>query len=98
MITEQNMNHLDSARLTVLHLARGASAHRMPRFFVILGSTQIVLSTIAGTGKMARVVGKRVHTVLIDEAGCVEEIAMSPILKLQPKNIVLIGEHLYKIL
>ena len=40
---------------------------------------------------MKAAVGERVHTALIDEAGCMEEIAMSVILKLQPQNIVLIG-------
>ena len=40
---------------------------------------------------MARVVGSRVHTAIIDEAGCVEEIAVASIVKLQPKNVVLIG-------
>ena len=56
-----------------------------------LDSTQVVLSTISATGKMARVVGNRVHTILVDEAGCVEEIAMTSLLKLHPKNVVLIG-------
>ena len=51
-------------------------------------STQVVLSTISATYRMARVVGDRVHTILVDEAGSVGEIAMASLLK---QNVVLIG-------
>jgi hypothetical protein len=48
------------------------------------------------TADLERFLGRaecRVHTALVDEAGCMEEISMAVILKLRPENIILIGQY-----
>lgn len=35
-----------------------------------------------------------VDTILMDEAGCVAEMAVPPLIKLAPANLVLVGDHL----
>uniref|UniRef100_A0A6A7G2U3 Expressed protein n=1 Tax=Hirondellea gigas TaxID=1518452 RepID=A0A6A7G2U3_9CRUS len=67
---------------------------------LILRNARVLLSTISSTGKMtAELVqtlgasNSQIHTALIDEAGCMEEISMAVILKLRPKNVILVGDH-----
>lgn len=51
----------------------------------------VLLATIAAIGKIPS--HAKAHTLIVDEAGCMEEISFAPLLQLAPANLVLIGDH-----
>ncbi|KAK3273602.1 hypothetical protein CYMTET_18168 [Cymbomonas tetramitiformis] len=65
----------------------------------VLQETQILLCTIASTGRLMRewedACGEelQVHTVVVDECGCTPESSVALLLRLRPRNLVLIGDH-----
>ncbi|CAE7362521.1 SETX [Symbiodinium natans] len=64
-----------------------------------LHEARILLCTIASTSRMLReweeAMGTelRVHTVVVDECGCTPESSTALLLRLQPANLVLVGDH-----
>ncbi|EFN53165.1 expressed protein [Chlorella variabilis] len=65
----------------------------------ILASTRVYACTIDSTPRMVfeladHGVDVDVDTILMDEAGCVAEMAVPPLIKLAPANLVLVGDHL----
>ncbi|CAE7456355.1 unnamed protein product [Symbiodinium sp. CCMP2456] len=64
-----------------------------------LHEARILLCTIASTSRMLReweeAMGTelRVHTVIVDECGCTPESSTALLLRLQPANLVLVGDH-----
>mmetsp|Transcript_28537 Transcript_28537/g.45829 ORF Transcript_28537/g.45829 Transcript_28537/m.45829 type:complete len:1349 (-) Transcript_28537:902-4948(-) len=65
----------------------------------ILGSSNIILCTIASTSRLLRewqeVCGKkpRIHTVIVDECGCTTESSTALLLRLNPTNLIMVGDH-----
>ncbi|MES1922438.1 hypothetical protein MHBO_003952 [Bonamia ostreae] len=62
-------------------------------------SADVILSTISSLAKIINAANKssanlKVHTAILDEAGCVEEISTFAIFNLLPDNVILIGDHL----
>ena len=61
--------------------------------------TQILLCTVASTVRLLReweeTVGSPLftHTVIVDECGCTPESSTAMLLRLKPRNLVLIGDH-----
>jgi len=57
-------------------------------------NAQVVLCTIASTSRVASEMPEStIHTVIVDEAGATSEVSMPLLLRLQPRNIVLVGDH-----
>ena len=67
--------------------------------FRAIGRAKVVLCTIASTSTLLRECGhifdgdSKIHTVIVDEAGCVTEAEMALLIRLQPKNVILVGDH-----
>ena len=67
--------------------------------FRAIGRAKVVLCTISSTSTLLRECGdildedSKIHTVIVDEAGCVTEAEMALLLRLQPKNVILVGDH-----
>ena len=65
----------------------------------ILGNANIILCTIASTSRLLRewqeVCGKkpRIHTVIVDECGCTTESSMALLIRLNPTNLIMVGDH-----
>ena len=66
----------------------------------VLGSARIVLCTVASTGRFIRDWQEQrpddplvVHTVIVDECGCTPESSTALLLKLEPTNLILVGDH-----
>ena len=69
-----------------------------PRRMVLMRSS-IFMGAIATMGRMIReyeaTVGRPliIHIVIVDECGCTSESPIALILKVEPNNIVLVGDH-----
>jgi len=65
----------------------------------VMGEAQIILCTIASTSRLLREweeqVGDdlNVHTVIVDECGCTAESSIGMLLRLKPRNLILVGDH-----
>eukprot|EP00928_Gymnodinium_smaydae_P075244 TRINITY_DN5824_c0_g1_i1.p1 TRINITY_DN5824_c0_g1~~TRINITY_DN5824_c0_g1_i1.p1 ORF type:complete len:1306 (-),score=362.37 TRINITY_DN5824_c0_g1_i1:108-4025(-) len=65
----------------------------------VLDRSRIFLCTIASSSRLLReweeVQGSplSVHTVIVDECGCTPESSTALLLRLRPKNLVLVGDH-----
>lgn len=65
----------------------------------ILGNSNIILCTIASTGRLLRewteVCGKapKIHTVIVDECGCTTESSTALLIRLNPTNLIMVGDH-----
>jgi hypothetical protein len=71
----------------------------------VLESSELILCTIASTVRLMRewedadkehngALGSfEVHTAIIDECGCTPESSVALLLRLQPSNLVLVGDH-----
>jgi len=62
----------------------------------ILESNKVFLATIGSLPAFQDLVlwsGQSIHTVIVDEAGCTQEIEMVRMLLLNPKNVIHIGDH-----
>ena len=65
----------------------------------ILRNSNIILCTIASTGRLLRewteVCGKapKIHTVIVDECGCTTESSTALLIRLNPTNLIMVGDH-----
>ena len=65
----------------------------------VLQDTQIFLATIASTSRLLRDweehVGEEltIHTVIVDECGCTTESSVALLARLNPQNLLLVGDH-----
>ena len=66
----------------------------------VLKAARIILCTIASTPRLMRDWDElmpneplEVHTIIVDECGCTAESSTPMLLKLQPKNLILVGDH-----
>lgn len=62
--------------------------------------TQVFLCTIASTSRLLslwkylfRPDSVEMHTVIVDESGCTTESSIALILRLNPRNLILVGDH-----
>ena len=59
----------------------------------------MILCTIAATGRLIREWDEatyqplRVHTVIVDECGCTPESSTALLVRLEPANLILVGDH-----
>lgn len=56
-------------------------------------NVKIFVSTIGSSHKLYNYISGNVDTIIIDEAGATSEMQLFPLLRLKPKNIILIGDH-----
>ncbi|KAJ1490723.1 P-loop containing nucleoside triphosphate hydrolase protein, partial [Baffinella frigidus] len=65
----------------------------------VLQGTQIFLATIASTSRLLKEweenVGEDlvIHTVIVDECGCTTESSVALLARLNPQNLILVGDH-----
>jgi superfamily I DNA/RNA helicase len=76
-----------------------ASSTRLAKTNEILTTTKVYLCTVDSTLRMVRTladneVSLSLDTCIVDEAGCVLETAIPVLMRFQPKNLVLVGDHL----
>jgi len=65
----------------------------------VMQGAEIILCTIASTSRLLREWEERtgeqltVHTAIVDECGCTAESSMGMLLRLRPRNLILVGDH-----
>lgn len=65
----------------------------------VMRNADIILCTIASTVRLLREWEEKtgeqlmVHTVIVDECGCTAESSMGMLLRLRPRNLILVGDH-----
>ena len=59
----------------------------------ILMNIKIFVSTIGSSHKLYNSISGDVDTIIIDEAGATTEMQLFPLIRLKPKNIILVGDH-----
>ncbi|KAL4859072.1 DNA-binding protein SMUBP-2 [Chlorella vulgaris] len=80
-------------------LAKVLPAIKSAAQLAILRSTRVYACTIDSTPGMVRALDELqvdvdIDTVIVDEAGCVAEMALPTLINLAPSNLVLVGDHL----
>lgn len=59
----------------------------------ILKKIKIFISTIGSSHKVYSYVNRNIDTIILDEAGATTEMQLFPLIRLNPKNMILIGDH-----
>ena len=64
-----------------------------------VGRAKVILCTISSSSTLLRECGSlleedmRIHTVIVDEAGCATEAEIALLFRFRPKNLILVGDH-----
>jgi len=89
----------DTARAHTLPAQLEAENHLGTTEKEVCTRAKIFLCTIASTGRLMREwqqhTGRslQVHTVIVDECGCTPESSVALLVRLDPTNLVLVGDH-----
>jgi superfamily I DNA and/or RNA helicase len=65
----------------------------------VLSRSLIMLCTIASTGRLLREWEENcsqplnTHTVIVDECGCTTESSVALLMRMDPKNLIMVGDH-----
>jgi superfamily I DNA and/or RNA helicase len=59
----------------------------------IIEKSRIILCTVDSSYKIYNMVKKDISTIILDEAGYIQEVSILPLIRLKPINIILIGDH-----
>lgn len=59
----------------------------------ILSKIKIFISTIASSHRIYNSIGNSIDTIIVDEAGATSEMQLFPLIRLKPKNLILVGDH-----
>ena len=65
----------------------------------VLRNSLIMLCTIASTGRLLREWEENcreplnTHTVIVDECGCTTESSVALLMRMEPRNLVMVGDH-----
>lgn len=88
-ISEQALLDILNKKIHYLHEQIDTEKHN------ILNSVRVYLSTTASAYKLYALFGtkKKIDTVILDEAGATTELNIPALIRLQPTNIIMIGDH-----
>lgn len=66
---------------------------QMMRKTILLSNIKIYVSTIGSSHKIYNFINHNIDTIILDEAGATTEMQLFPLIRLNPKNMILIGDH-----
>ena len=59
----------------------------------ILSEYKVILCTIDTSSKIYTFTKRSINTIIVDEAGAVNEETMLPLIRLNPSNLIIVGDH-----